>query len=297
MMAKDWLAEALAAAVPEVARERVISVRTARGGDIGESFCVTTGRRRLFVKYRLDLPETLFRREAEGLRLLARADALAVPEPLYAGPVPGQTGGMIVLSWIDTGPVTGDMAEALGRGLALQHRATSPEGRYGLAADNYIGTLPQANGWHDGWVAFYRERRLAPLAGRAEERGLLSGGRREKLGRLLDRLDRWLPDKPAPALLHGDLWGGNWLAGADGRPWLIDPAVYYGHRECDLAFAELFGGFPPAFYGAYEEAWPLAPDYSDRKPIYQLYHLLVHLILFGEAYGSSVDRVLNRYAG
>lgn len=296
-MARDWLAKAVAAAVPEVAEERVISVREARGGDIGRSYCLKAGQRRLFVKYRLDLPDSLFRREAEGLSLLAGADALAVPEPLYAGPIPGQTGGMIVLPWIDTGFAGREMAEALGRGLALQHRAVQPGEQYGLAADNFIGTLSQANGWHGSWITFYRERRLLPLARLAEERGLLPAGRREKLYRLLDALARWLPDRPEAALLHGDLWGGNWLAGADGRPWLIDPAVYYGHRECDLAFTELFGGFPPAFYAAYEEAWPLSPEYNDRKPIYQLYHLLVHLVLFGEAYGSSVDGVLRRYAG
>lgn len=295
-MSRDWLAEAVAMAVPGVAEERIVSVREARGGDIGKSFCLETDQRRLFVKYRLDLPGTLFQREAESLQLLGRAEALAVPEALYAGTIPGRSGGMIVLSWIDTGPVRMDMAEALGRGLALQHRAVEPDGRYGLAADNYIGLLPQANGWNGSWIAFYREQRLLPMVKLAEERGLLPAGRREKLHRLMEFLPRWLPDAPEPALLHGDLWSGNWLAGSDGRPWLIDPAVYYGHRECDLAFTELFGGFPAAFYSAYQETWPLAPEYAERKPIYQLYHLLVHLILFGEAYGPSVDRILRRYA-
>jgi len=296
-MNDDELQAAVARAVPGMADERIVSVREARGGDIGESYRIDTERRRLFVKVRRDMPARLFQREAEGLRLLGQAGALAVPEPLYAGEIPGQAGGMLVLEWIETGPARPETIEALGTGLAAQHRTTSPDGRYGLRTDNYIGLLPQVNTPADSWPAFYRDSRLLPLAKLAEARGLLPTGRRDGLHKLMDRLDRWLPARPAPSLLHGDLWSGNWLAGADGRPWLIDPAVYYGDRECDLAFSELFGGFPPRFYAAYREAYPVAPEYEERKPIYQLYHLLVHLILFGEAYGAAVDRVLRRYAG
>jgi len=298
-MNDDELQAAVARAVPGMADERIVSVREARGGDIGESYRIDTERRRLFVKVRRDMPALMFQREAEGLALLGQAEALAVPEPLYAGEIPGQTGtgGMIVLEWIETGPARPETIEALGAGLAAQHRKTSPDGRYGLRTDNYIGLLPQVNTPDSSWAAFYRDSRLLPLAKLAEARGLLPTGRRDGLHKLMDRLDRWLPARPAPSLLHGDLWSGNWLAGADGRPWLIDPAVYYGDRECDLAFSELFGGFPPRFYAAYREAYPVAPEYEERKPIYQLYHLLVHLILFGEAYGAAVDRVLRRYAG
>jgi len=296
-MNHQWIGDAVARAVPGLADERIMSVREARGGDIGESYCVETTRRKLFVKVRRDMPADLFRREAEGLGLLRRAKALAVPEPLYAGEIPGQAGGMLALEWVETGPARPETIEALGTGLAAQHRGTSPDGRYGLHADNYIGLLPQANAWLDSWVAFYRDRRLLPLAKLAEARGMLPAGRRDRLYRLMDRLDRWLPDRPAASLLHGDLWSGNWLSGADGRPWLIDPAVYYGDRECDLAFSELFGGFPARFYAAYREAYPPDGGYEERKPLYQLYHLLVHLILFGEAYGPAVDRVLRRYAG
>jgi len=296
-MGRAWLAEAVAKTVPGMDGEPVVSVRPTRGGDIGESFRVDTARRRLFVKYRLDAPADLFRREADGLRLLGEAGAIAVPEPLYAGDIPGRPGGMIVLTWIETGPARPETAEALGRGLAGLHRRTSPDGRYGLGTDNFIGLLPQKNAWNASWVDFYRECRLWPLAKLAEERGRLPAGRRARLVRLMDRLDRWLPATPAASLLHGDLWGGNWLSGADGRPWLIDPAVYYGDRACDLAFSELFGGFPARFYDAYREAYPLPPEYAERRPIYQLYHLLVHLVLFGEAYGPSVDRILARYAG
>lgn len=298
-MKDAWLAEAVVNAVPGMEDERVVAVREATGGDIGRSFRIETERRRLFVKMREDMPALMFRREAEGLQLLGQAEALAVPAPLYAGTIPGHAGpgGMIVLEWIETGPARPETIEALGAGLAGQHRRTSPNGQYGLDHDNFIGLLPQMNSWSSSWTAFYRECRLLPLAKLAEERGRLPQSRRDGLYRLMERLDLWLPDRPAPSLLHGDLWSGNWLADADGRPWLIDPAVYYGDRECDLAFTELFGGFPARFYDAYREAYPITKEYEERKPIYQLYYLLVHLILFGEGYGSSVDRVLRRYAG
>jgi fructosamine-3-kinase len=131
----------------------------------------------------------------------------------------------------------------------------------------------------------------------AEERGRLTSERRRRLMRLADSLERWIPARTEPSLLHGDLWHGNWIASDHGQPYLIDPAVFYGDREYEMAFTELFGGFSSRFYAAYEEAHPLSPDYAERRPLYQLYYLLVHLILFGESYGSSVDRVLIRYVG
>jgi fructosamine-3-kinase len=131
----------------------------------------------------------------------------------------------------------------------------------------------------------------------AQRNDALPAERLRRLEILLARLDEWLPPDPPASLLHGDLWGGNWLVTSAGQPALIDPAVYYGHREADLAFTELFGGFPPAFYAAYREAWPLDPGYADRKELYNLYHLLNHLNLFGEGYGSSVDIILRRYTG
>src|SRR5690606_35616774 len=118
---------------------------------------------------------------------------------------------------------------------------------------------------------------------------------RQRLMKLIDDLDQWIPAHHPPSLLHGDLWKGNWLAGPDGEPYLIDPAVFYGDREYELAFSELFSGFSPTFYAAYKEAAPVSKEYGERRPIYQLYYLLVHLIHFGEAYGSAVDRVLQRY--
>jgi fructosamine-3-kinase len=295
------LSDMLRQAVPLDRDEHVRFVTEARGGDIGRSFRVDTDRRRLFVKYREDLDGIVFAREAEGLALLRANGSLPVPGVHYAGGIPGHRGGMIVLDWIESGPSLPSVEEALGRGIARLHQDSAEKAakapRYGLDADNFIGLLPQPNGWCERWPEFYRDRRLQPMAALADERGRLPSERRKRLVRLMDHLERWVPTRPPSSLLHGDLWSGNWLAAADGRPYLIDPAVFYGDREYEIAFTELFGGFSPRFYAAYRETMPLDPEYGDRRPLYQLYYLLVHLILFGESYGPGVDRVLRRYAG
>jgi len=277
--------------------EDIVVMREVRGGDIGRSFYVETNANKWFVKFRTDLPGFVFQREAEGLALLRKTGAVAVPETHYAGDIPGQDGGMIVLEWIEPGPPRRAADEALGRGIAELHRRRSPCGRFGLQNDNYIGLLPQPNGWCDTWTDFYLRNRLLPMTRLAEERGRLPAGRRKRLARLADSLDRWIPANTEPSLLHGDLWHGNWIAGNGGLPYLIDPAVFFGDREYEMAFTELFGGFSSRFYAAYEEIYPLSPDYAERRPLYQLYYLLVHLILFGESYGAAVDRVLIRYVG
>ena len=161
--------------------------------------------------------------------------------------------------------------------------------------DNYIGSTPQVNGWLDDWLAFFRERRLRPQMELAARNGHLPAGRRRALEGFMGRLDELLGGVPRrPALLHGDLWGGNMIADPSGQPVLIDPAVYYGDREADLAMTALFGGFSSAFYAAYNEVYPLADGWRERFRIYNLYHLLNHLNLFGEGYGAQVDAVIGK---
>ncbi|MDQ4078886.1 MAG: fructosamine kinase family protein, partial [Chloroflexota bacterium] len=142
---------------------------------------------------------------------------------------------------------------------------------------------------------FFAEQRLGALSERLSETNRLHAQRARNLERVILRLPELLPHDPPPSLLHGDLWAGNWLPLADGRAALIDPAIYFGDREADLAMTRLFGGFPPAFYQAYKAAWPLDPGADERVPLYNLYHLLNHLLLFGESYGTSVDRVLEQF--
>lgn len=293
----EWMVNVLKQVFPLHRQEDIISIQKVGGGDIGRSYLAVTRERKLFVKYRTDLSGLIFQREAEGLALLRERGAAAVPETYYAGRIPGGKGGIIVLEWIEPAPSHRITEEALGRAVAELHRRRSPEGRFGLQNDNYIGLLPQPNDWCETWREFYRKRRLLPMIQLAEEHGRLNVERKQRLMRLTESLERWIPAESEPSLLHGDLWHGNWIAGSDGKPYFIDPAVFYGDREYEMAFTELFGGFSPHFYAAYEEAYPLSPEYGERRPLYQLYYLLVHLILFGEAYGSSVDRVLVRYVG
>jgi len=266
------------------------------GGDISSAVRVELADgRQGFVKWHAAGIPGLFTAERRGLALLASAGALRVPEVLAQSEAADERPAFILLEWLGRGAETAATAEALGRGLAALHRVTA--NTYGLDHDNFIGANPQPNKAAADWITFFRERRLGFQMELAGHRGYLSAGRARRLERLLDRLDDWLPTHSPASLLHGDLWGGNWLVAASGEPALIDPAVYHGHREAELAFTELFGGFSAAFYAAYRQAWPLEPGYDRRKELYNLYHLLNHLNLFGEGYGGRVDAILRRYGG
>ncbi|MCZ7575204.1 MAG: fructosamine kinase family protein [Ardenticatenaceae bacterium] len=269
------------------------AVRAAGGGDINRAARVVTDGGTFFLKYHPRPPAGFFGAEAAGLRLLERAGGPRVPVPVAWDDQ--DRPAWLLLTWLEQGRSREAAAARLGEGLAQVHRSLEPRGRFGLDQDNFCGLTPQPNGWSTDWITFFQERRLGHQMTLAAERDRLPTPRRQRLERLLARLGEWLPLRPPASLLHGDLWGGNWLPLADGSAAVIDPAVSYGHREADLAFTELFGGFPPSFRTAYEAAWPLDSDYPVRRDLYNLYHLLNHLNLFGEAYGASVDRVLARY--
>lgn len=166
---------------------------------------------------------------------------------------------------------------------------------HGFQNDTYIGLLPQPNELLANWLEYYRDYRLGSQINQGIERGVITGKRREKLERLMDRLDEWIPSFVEPSYLHGDLYGGNWIIGPGGEPFIVDPSFLYGDRHFEIAFTEVFGGFSQKFYDAYNEVFPLRPDYEDIKQIYQLYYLLAHLNLFGETFGSRVDGILDYY--
>jgi fructosamine-3-kinase len=227
----------------------------------------------------------MFACEARGLAWLAEPGAIRVPGVL------GHGERFLVLEWLEPGPRRRDFDEALGRGLAGLHRAGAPG--FGLDHDNFIATLPQDNTPAGDWSIFWIERRLRPTAQRAIERG--AGARRWLAA--LDRLAGLMPalagDLEPPARLHGDLWSGNVHADVNGHPAVIDPAVYGGHREVDLAMLALFGTVSPRLLAAYQEIWPLSAGWRDRARIWQLYPLLVHTVLFGGGYAGSVQRILD----
>lgn len=260
------------------------------GGDINQAASIETNEGIAFLKWHRAPPAEMFLAEADGLARLADTEAVRVPTVLAVGD------DWLLLEWLPIVRGRRTIAAArLGRQLAEMHRDTAET--YGLERDNYIGLTPQYNGTYDDWVTFWRERRLLPQMKLAAEQGRLPDRRRRLLERLMARLTEWIPSHPPASLLHGDLWGGNWVILEGDAPALIDPAVYYGDRETDLAFTRLFGGFPDEFYAAYEEAWSLLAGHAERRDLYNIYHLLNHLNLFGGAYGASVDRILERYVG
>lgn len=232
----------------------------------------------------------LFEAEADGLEALRRAGALAVPAPLTFGR--DDRCAWLVLEWLDLVPARGALGAALGHGLALQHGVTGPH--FGWHRDNFLGTTPQPNGPMPDWAGFFRDRRLAFQIDLAEHRGH-GGAWIDRARRLLERVPALLADRvPEPSLLHGDLWSGNAAALRDGRGAVYDPAVHFGDREADLAMTELFGGFDDAFYRAYDAVWPREAGYAERRDLYQLYHVLNHLNLFGNSYAAQTSRLIDR---
>ena len=268
---------------------RIRASRPVSGGDINDAFELDlTDGRRVFVKTSARLPARAFEGEALGLAWLAEARAVAVPEVLavsHEGP------GYLVLQAITARSPRPSTEEALGRSLAALHRFGAPT--FGLDRSNWLATLPQDNTPEADWPTFYRCRRLEPLIERAAARGLVGTALRGRFDRLFAVLaDRVGPPEP-PARLHGDLWGGNWIADEAGTPYLIDPAVYGGHREIDLAMMRLFGGFGSRVFGAYAEAYPLAPGSEERVGLYQLYPLLAHVVMFGGGYVGQLTTALD----
>lgn len=275
------------------------------GGCISRALRLRTEQASYLLKTSEEGLPGFFAAEAHGLHLLASTNTVRVPQVLaYHDAVPATRAGsdasvepgFILLEWLQEPPHANREAAdaALGHALAALHRTSAPA--YGLDRDNYLGTSRQINTWTPGWTAFFREHRLSFQAELAMRNGYWNRERARRMERVLDRLGMWIDDNQVqPSLLHGDLWGGNYVIGPDGGPALIDPAVYYGDREAELAYTAMFTPFPDAFYRAYEEAWPLPDGWQERRPLYNLYHLVNHLNHFGERYGEAVDAVLKRY--
>lgn len=258
------------------------------GGCINESYTVRGKGRAYFVK--LNRPERLpmFEAEAAGLAEIARSNTVRVPQPVCHGA--GEDASWLVLEYIEFRPASNQGMRELGVGLAHLHRVTAQ--RFGWDRDNTIGATPQVNAHAADWIAFWREHRLGfqlQLAAVNGHRGRLQ----QNGARLLEKLPAFFTGyNPGPSLLHGDLWSGNAGFDAAGTPVIYDPAVYYGDREADLAMTELFGGFAPDFYAGYEEAFALNPGYARRKHLYNLYHVLNHLNLFGGGYRARAERMI-----
>lgn len=252
----------------------------AGGGSISHAFVVETDRGKWFVKQNRSESLEMFLAEADGLQALSRCPELRVPQVIGTGAIGADA--FIVLEHVELHPLRSADGKACGRALAALHRINGA--RFGWHRANYIGSTPQTNRLHSTWSEFFTSERLRPQFALAERHGygreLIDNGTE-----LAERLPAIFSGyQPQPSLLHGDLWTGNAACDTDRRLVLFDPAVYYGDREADLAMTELFGGFPASFYDAYREAWPLANGYAQRRTLYNLYHVLNHLNLFGGSY-------------
>lgn len=269
------------------------------GGDINDAYGLTlTNGMHIFMKSNRIENAAFFTAEAAGLNAIAQTGCIGTPRILCSGTETGTPGySFLLLEFINGKQRIPDYWETFARQLAALHQAPAadfvPGGRYGFIQDNYIGAGKQINTAKESWVTFFRDCRLKPQF--ASAANYFDAADRKRITKLLDRLDDFLVEPEHPSLLHGDLWSGNFITGNDGRAWLIDPAAYVGHAEADLAMTELFGGFSPAFYAAYQENTPMQPGYHERRDLYNLYHLLNHLNLFGGTYLSSVKRVIRKY--
>jgi fructosamine-3-kinase len=261
------------------------------GGSINRAAKISTNRGDLFLKWNNSAPDDFFEKEADGLKRLDSAGtALRIPKVISSGKPGNDRPGYLLMEFIEEGR-SGDSYE-FGRNLSKMHQTNAEQ--FGLEVDNYIGSLPQSNSHHDNWINFFVQERINPQIQMAVDSGKLSSGIFQNWERLSAKLDEIFPSVK-PSLLHGDLWGGNYLFNSEGKAVLIDPAVYYGHPEMDLAFTKMFGGFSGDFYEGYESETPLAPGFSKRVPIYNLYPLLVHVNLFGGHYISQFNSILRKF--
>jgi protein-ribulosamine 3-kinase len=256
------------------------SKRAVSGGSISKCWVYQTPRERIFVKSGAASIAPSFAAEAAGLATLARTQTIRVPKVVLTGTC--EEGAFLALEWIELTGSTKASEALLGEQLAWQHRQTNAQ--FGWDRDNTIGATPQPNGWSADWIGFLRERRLLHQLELAERNG--ADARTIERGRTLCQLlDAFFTSyRPAPSLLHGDLWGGNWGTDDDGLPVVFDPAVYFGDREADIAMTRLFGGFGHAFYTAYHSTWPLDQAAGTRSTLYNLYHVLNHYNLFRGGY-------------
>ena len=283
------LSPVLRTALRQTLNTELLGVHSISGGDIHRAYRVRTAAGDYFLKS----PEqahgaALLRAEVAGLDHLEGRSPLPVPERIAFSTAPP----LLLLTYLPPTPPGAAAWQALGEGLAALHRQTAPD--FGFGHDNFIGTLPQSNRRHAAWSAFYAEERLLPQLRAARDAQRLMATDVQHTERLIARLPELLENEP-PALIHGDFWSGNFHCTGTDRMYLIDPAVCYASREMDLALARLFGGFDTRFFAAYAAAFPLAPGWADRLPIYQLYYLLAHLNMFGAGYLPGVRRIVREF--
>lgn len=270
----------------------VEAIQSVGGGCINETAKVKTSEGIFFAKWNdaKRYPEML-ETEAKGLQLLKEANEIKVPDVISHAII--DTTQYLILENIESGSREKDFWDNFGRKLSKIHKHTSE--KFGLDHDNYIGSLPQSNSRHSSWTEFFILERLEPQIKLARDKNKTDNRTIKQFDNLFIQLEKIFPSEK-PALLHGDLWSGNYMVGNKGEPVIIDPAVYYGHREMDLGMTKLFGGFSSEFYEAYHREFPLENDWQKRCDICNLYPLMVHVNLFGGSYAMQVESILKRFS-
>ena len=268
------------------------------GGDINDSFCLRLSNGQdVFVKANTIGNRSFFDAEEAGIGAIASTNTIGTPKLLCKGVDRDKGMSFLMMEMIPRTPMKKGFFTTFGRELAAMHLSDTASfvsgGSFGFDSDNFIGASKQINSPRDKWIDFFRECRLEPQIRMAE--GYLDHTMLKNISGLLERLDKILVEPEKPSLLHGDLWSGNFITGTDGKAWLIDPAVYVGHAEADLAMTELFGRLPDEFYREYMSVYPIQQGYRYRRDLYNLYHMLNHLNLFGRSYLPSVMDIIRRY--
>lgn len=263
-----------------------------KGGDINDTYRIESFENKYFLKLNTahNFPQ-LFEKEAKGLETIAKTGLFITPKVIKHG-ITDNDFQYLVLEWIERGTATFDGWKQLGQRLAQFHQISNTQ--FGWNEDNYIAIILQPNQFKDKWEDFYANNRILPMIKLLADKKIINSKEITAAERLCLDLINIFPDEK-PALIHGDLWNGNVHPTIDGNLSLIDPAIYYGHREMDLAMADLFGGFDETFFDAYNEIYPLAPNFNERKSIAQLFPLLVHALLFEGYYVKDVKAILKKF--
>ena len=269
----------------------VVRFERVHGGDINDAYCLITSSEKYFLKVNSENKYPLmFEKEANGLALLHHNSTFIIPQVIKTGSCHDQQ--YLLLAWLEKGPPKKDMWSRFGEALAGMHKQSQPY--FGGGEDNYIGSLKQVNTPYNDWHSFYAECRIMPLIKTLFDAGSYSTNDVNDAKRLCNGLKNIFPAEP-PALLHGDLWAGNYFIHSSGDAAIFDPAVYFGHREMDIGMTRLFGGFDNRLYAAYNETYPLAKSWEKRLALTQLYPLLVHANLFGGHYVASTREIIRSY--
>ena len=263
------------------------------GGCINHSLKISTSVGDFFLKWNPSSPPDLFMKEAAGLAEMYSVDNpyLLVPKVIWSREA-DESPGLLLMEYLEPATDTSGFDEQLGRGIARLHRKTAST--YGFHHSNYCGTTVQDNTWTSKWPEFFARRRIWNLVRQINDSRGMSSAELNVYERLVDKIPRLLFHQTIPSLIHGDLWSGNYMYTSNG-PALIDPACYYADREMELGMMQLFGGFSPAVWGAYQEEWALPESWQQRIPLYQLYHILNHHLLFGGSYGRQALEIAKAF--